>query len=165
MQTIGEEIQAEIDQIMDDICEATSDIIVEEATEYFKERFDVKAFDGNPWVPAKRPKKSGSLLVQSSNLVNSIKPIEANKERVVIATTGEVVNKYARVHNEGFEGDVDVAPFTRMAKTRDGKRVEQQVKVHTRHMRIPQRQFMGQAEELNERIRTRVETYIDSINE
>ena len=165
MQNIGEEIQAEIDQIMDDICETTSDIIVEEATEYFKERFDVKAFDGNPWVPAKRPKKSGSLLVQSSNLVNSIKPIEANKERVVIATTGEVVNKYARTHNEGYEGDIDIAPFTRMAKTRDGKRVEQQVKAHTRHMRIPQRQFMGQAEELNERIRTRVETYIDSINE
>ena len=165
MQNISEEIQAEIEQMMGDICETTAEIIAEEATEYFKERFDVKAFDGNPWVPAKRPKKSGSLLVQSSNLVNSIKPIEVNSHRVVIATTGAVPNKYARVHNEGFEGDVDVAPFTRKARGRDGKTTTQQVKAHTRHMRIPQRQFMGQAEELNERIRTRVETYIDSINE
>lgn len=158
MQDITAEIQSEINSMMDEICEATSEIIVEEATEYYKERFQEKEWDGTPWQPAKRPKKSGSLLVQSSQLVNSIRPVVATKERVVIATVGEVVNQYARAHNEGFEGDVNIGSFTRTVR---GK--QQIVKAHTRHQRIPKRQFMGQTEELDKRIETRIENFIESI--
>ena len=158
MQDITAEIQAEINSMMDEICEATSEIIVEEATEYYKERFEKKEWDGQPWQPAKRAKKSGSLLIQSSQLVNSIRPTVATKERVVIATVGGVVNQYARAHNEGFDGDVNIGSFTRTVK---GK--TQTVKAHTRHQRIPKRQFMGQTDELDQRIEARIANYIESI--
>lgn len=54
---------------------------------------------------------------------------------------------YARLHNEGFDGNVNINPFTRVIK---GK--QQQVKAHKRHMITPKRQFMGETQELDERI-------------
>ena len=66
--------RAELQELVDGVIDAAGDIIEEEAVEYFKERFEVKEWNGEPWQPAKNPKKSGSLLVQSSALVNSIRP-------------------------------------------------------------------------------------------
>ncbi|MBQ4126643.1 MAG: phage virion morphogenesis protein [Alistipes sp.] len=152
MQNIEQEIAA----MMDEICEESSEIIAEEATEYFKERFTEKEWDGTPWPPAKSPKRSGSLLVRSSALLNSIRPTEVTKDRVVI-TAGNQKVTYAQVHNEGFSGKVNVDAFTRNVK---GK--TQQVRAHTRNTTIPKRQFMGETEELDERILGRIETLIQS---
>ena len=152
MQNIEQEIAA----MMDEICEESSEIIAEEATEYFKERFTEKEWDGTPWPPAKSPKRSGSLLVRSSALLNSIRPTEVTKDRVVI-TAGNQKVTYAQVHNEGFSGKVNVNAFTRNVK---GK--PQQVKAHTRNTTIPKRQYMGETEELDERIIGRIETLIQS---
>ena len=58
-------------------------VVAETAVEYYKERFKEKAFDGAPWVPG-RPKKSGSLLVQSGNLMNSIRPDRLLAELIAI---------------------------------------------------------------------------------
>lgn len=49
------------DELMGD----TAEIVAETATEYFKETFRKKAFDGNPWAPARTAKKRGSLLIDS----------------------------------------------------------------------------------------------------
>ena len=152
MQNIEQEIAA----MMDEICEESSEIIAEEATEYFKERFTEKEWDGTPWPPAKSPKRSGSLLVRSSALLNSIRPTEVTKDRVVI-TAGNQKVTYAQVHNEGFSGKVNVDAFTRNVK---GK--TQQVRAHTRNTTIPKRQYMGETEELDERILGRIETLIES---
>lgn len=140
-------IEQEIEEMMDEICVASAEIIAEEATEYFKERFEEKEWDGAAWPPAKNPASRGSLLMRSNKLLNSIRPTEITPTRVVITAGDDLNVTYARVHNEGFDGDVDVQPFTRMVK---GK--QQQVKVHKRHMRIPKRQFVGETQELNERI-------------
>lgn len=140
-------IEQEIEEMMDEICVASAEIIAEEATEYFKERFEEKEWDGAAWPPAKNSASRGSLLMRSNKLLNSIRPTEITPTRVVITAGDDLNVTYARVHNEGFDGDVDVQPFTRMVK---GK--QQQVKVHKRHMRIPKRQFVGETQELNERI-------------
>ena len=142
-------------------------IVSETAVEYYKERFAVKGFDGSPWIPG-RPKKSGSLLVQSGNLMNSIRPAYVGPDKVVISA-GNAQVPYAEVHNEGFEGDVTVKSYVRSTKGKANKKKADAgdapgtVKAHTRHMKIPQRQFMGDAHELSDRIKDRLNAAISSI--
>lgn len=140
-------IEQEIEELMDEICAASAEIIAEEATEYFKERFEKKEWDGTPWQPAKKPASRGSLLMRSNKLLNSIRPTEITPTRVVITAGDDMDVTYARLHNEGFDGNVNINPFTRVIK---GK--QQQVKAHKRHMITPKRQFMGETQELDERI-------------
>lgn len=142
---------------MEQICAESAEIIAEEATEYFKERFEEKEWNGVKWEPAKHPPSRGSLMLRSTALMQSIKPAEVTPTRVVIRAGDATKVTYARVHNEGYDGEVNVNPFTRMVK---GKR--QEVRAHTRHMRIPKRQFMGETEELDERITASIESLIKS---
>lgn len=153
--------------------EGTSEIISETAVEYFQDTFRHKKFDGNPWAPPRVPKRSGSLLVQSGALLNSIRPVLVSPERIVIAAGNEKVD-YARVHNEGFEGEVTVSAHKRVVKTAkigvkgeeeqdSDEDMTQNVKEHTRMMRIPQRQFMGEAKELDEKLHKAIEAYLESV--
>ena len=89
------------DKILDDAAE----IVAETATAYYKETFRRKAFDGNPWAPAKVPRQNGSLLIDSGNLLNSIRPAYVGRDKVVISAGNDKVD-YAKVHNEGFIGRV-----------------------------------------------------------
>jgi len=130
------------DTLSENLMEDVPDIIAETATEHFKERFTEKQFDGNPWVPAKVPKHTGSLLVESGNLVNSIRPSYVGKDKVVISAGNDKV-QYAQVHNEGYTG-----PVTIPAHTRRTKKGIANVRQHVRTADIPQRQFMGKANEL-----------------
>lgn len=164
----------------DVIMNEVPDIVAETAVEYFKESFDKKSFNGNPWAPAKKPRSNGSLLVDSGTLVNSIEPRMITPERVIISA-GHTKAPYAMAHNEGYTGSVRVEPFTRTTEgrsvdvpthTRKGKTIkahtwnipggEQQVKAFTRKMNLPQRQFMGMSDELNQLIRDRIEKRIQS---
>lgn len=129
--------------------EGTSEIISETAVEYFQDTFRHKKFDGNPWAPPRVPKRSGSLLVQSGALLNSIRPVLVSPERIVIAAGNEKVD-YARVHNEGFKGSVTVP-----AHIRHTRRGDQTVRQHTRSVNIPQRQFIGDARELETELQKR----------
>lgn len=133
-------------------------IVAETATEYYKSAFKKKAFDGNPWTPAKVPKKTGSLLIDSGAMLNSIRPAVISPHRVVISAGNEKVD-YAQAHNEGFKGVVSVPAHTR--KTRRGI---VPVREHSRRTNIPRREFMGDSEELNERIHARIQEYINSID-
>lgn len=150
-------IEQEIAEIMDEICAESAKIIAAAATVYFQDRFEEKEWDGVPWAPAKNPPSRGSLMLRSRNLRDSIRPTEITKERVVITAGYEDRVTYAQVHNEGFEDNVNVNPFTRVVK---GK--QQEVRAHTRHMNIPRRQFMGETEELDERITASIESLIKS---
>lgn len=125
------------------------DIIAETATEYYEERFNEKEFDGQAWEPAKKEKRTGSLLVESTNLQKSFNNIVSENEVIIQAGNSKV--GYAKVHNEGFKG-----PITIPAHTRNGKSVA----AHTRQMDMPQRQFMGEARELNNEIRSRLEGFL-----
>jgi phage gpG-like protein len=141
-----------------EIISDAAEIVAETATEYYKATFKNKAFDGNPWKPATVPKKTGSLLIDSGALVNSIRPAEVTPQRVVISAGNEKVD-YARIHNEGFDGTVTVPAHTRRTRGKDVP-----VREYTRKTSIPKREFMGDSRELNELIRARIEGYIDSLN-
>ena len=137
--------------------QGTAQIIAETSVEYFQDTFRHKAFDGNPWAPPRVPKRSGSLLVQSGALLNSIRPVLVSPERIVIAAGNEKVD-YARMHNEGFKGSVTVP-----AHIRHTRRGDQTVRQHTRSVNIPQRQFIGGARELETELQKRIEAYVESV--
>lgn len=130
------------DTLSENLLDDVPDIIAETATEHFKDRFTEKQFDGSPWAPAKIPKRTGSLLVESGNLVNSIRPAYVGRDKVVI-TAGNDKVQYAQAHNEGYKGPVTIPAHTRRTKTGIAN-----VKQHSRTLNLPQRQFMGKANEL-----------------
>ena len=165
------ELNNYLQSLPEEIISDAAEIVAETATEYYKSAFKKKAFDGNPWTPAKAPKTTGSLLIDSGALVNSIRPaggkpppggfsisLVITPQRVVISAGNEKID-YAQVHNEGFKGIVPVPAHTRKTKRKDVP-----VKAHTRKTNIPKREFMGDSEELNEQIHARIEGYIDSLN-
>lgn len=136
-----------------------ADIVAETATSYFKDSFRRKGFDGNPWRPG-RPKSRGSLLIDTGALVNSIRPSEISTSRVVISAGNSKVT-YAKVHNEGFSGGVNVP-----AHTRNTRRGIVEVKAHTRYMHVIKRQFLGPAKQLNEQMYKRIVRHLqDLLNE
>lgn len=137
----------------DEILNEAAQIVAETATEYYKDTFTKKAFDGNLWTAPKKEKSTGSLLVDSGNLLNSIRPALISREKVVISAGNDKV-PYAQAHNEGVHGPVTVNPFTRNGK---------EVKGYTRQANLPQRQFMGKADELGELLYKRIEAYLNTI--
>ena len=151
------QLEAYLSSLPDKLMGDTAEIVAETATEYFKETFCKKAFDGNPWTPAKTAKRRGSLLIDSGAMLNSIRPLVITPHRVVIATGNQKVT-YVRAHNEGYDGEVQVP-----AHTRRTKKGSTNVKAHTRTAHIIQRQFMGSSEELNDRIKGRVVDYIKNL--
>lgn len=146
-----------LENCMEEIMQGTAQIVAETSVEYFQNTFRTKKFDGNPWAPPRVPKRSGSLLVQSGALLNSIRPVLVSPERIVIAAGNEKVD-YARVHNEGFKGSVTVP-----AHIRHTRRGDQTVRQHTRSVNIPQRQFIGNARELETELQKRIEAYVESV--
>lgn len=151
------EIDKLLENQMEEIMQGTAQIVAETSVEYFQNTFRTKKFDGNPWAPPRVPKRSGSLLVQSGALLNSIRPVLVSPERIVIAAGNEKVD-YARVHNEGFKGSVTVP-----AHIRHTRRGDQTVRQHTRNVNIPQRQFIGDARELENDLQERIEAYVESV--
>lgn len=151
------ELEAYFRTLPNDIMEDCAEIVAETATEYFKRTFRQKSFDGNPWTPAKTAKRRGSLLIDSGAMMNSIRPLVISPKRVVIGAGNQKV-LYAKAHNEGYNGAVQVPAHNRRTKKGDVP-----VKAHTRTAHIPQRQFMGDSEELNKQIKERIENYIKSL--
>lgn len=152
-----EDLSKYLRNLPDKIMDIAPDIVAETATEYFKDRFTEKSYDGNPWAPASKTKRTGSLLVDSGALVNSIRPSYVGRDKVTMSA-GDIKVDYARIHNEGFKGEAVINPFSR---TRKGK--VEQVKAHKRNMNIPQRQFMGHADELGKQIHARLDGVINHI--
>lgn len=146
-----------LENCMEEIMQGTAQIVAETSVEYFQNTFRTKKFDGNPWAPPRVPKRSGSLLVQSGALLNSIRPVLVSPERIVIAAGNEKVD-YVQIHNEGFKGSVTVP-----AHIRHTRRGDQTVRQHTRSVNIPQRQFIGAARELETELQKRIEAYVESV--
>lgn len=114
---------------------------------YFKgafrsKAFHSKAFDGKAWARAKideaGKRRRGSLMVQSAALMNSIRTAEITPKRVVWSAGNDKV-PYAQVHNEGGRAGRG-AGFD-----------------------MPQRQFMGEAAELEARLTKRIDNYLKGL--
>lgn len=115
-----------------------SDIAVELKDE-FDENFNRKGFFDKKWKPRKNLKANGSLLVVRGHLRGSIST-HVSDDGVHFTSS----MPYASVHNEGFQGMQSVKAHTRK---------EKQVRAHTRHANIPQRQFIGDGKDTRRIIR------------
>ena len=163
-----EEFLKKLDTIREELLDDVSHIIAETATEYFKGSFRRKAFDGAGWK--RTDKRTGSTLLSSGNLMNSIRPSEVSRNRVVISAGNEHVG-YARIHNEGGEITVTKAMkkfFWAMYYRYGGKGREAErwksyaLKKEGSVIRIPQRQYMGDSSEMFDTIIQRINTYIQN---
>ena len=150
-----DELSKKMSELSEDLKHDCAEIIAETATEYFKGTFKNKAFDGRPWK--RTAKKTGSTLIESGNLMNSIRPSEVSESRVVISAGNDKV-PYARVHNEG--GIQDVRPHTRTRKGAGGT-TRYQVRSYSYH--AWKRQFMGYSKELMDIIDKRITNYLNEI--
>lgn len=142
-----------------------------EAVNFFRQSFRSQGWNGasfQAWSPRRGKKDKGrGLLIKSGRLRRSIHIARITGNSVVIATDVP----YARVHNEGFSGSVNVKSFTRNKYgkvkqgtgklTKTGKERMQsvtrvtgsgKVKAHTRYMKMPRRQFMGASPFLTNRL-------------
>ena len=141
-------------------------IVAESATEFFKQRFTSKEWEGTAWPSARYPVAAGSLMLRSGALVNSIRPSMVGPGKVVVSAGGGKV-PYARIHNEGGQIPVtlkmkkwawamhyraggtpkDGAP-TPQAKFYKAMALQKPGSV----INMPRRQFMGISPRLNELI-------------
>ncbi len=167
------ELENYLQNLEDELLEDAAEIVAETAVEYFKDSFKKKAFDNEPWATPKTAKSTGSLLIESGSLLNSIQPKLISKELVVISA-GNAKVPYAKAHNEGCNEIVNVPAHTRSSTnvkshTRKGvtikahKREGGEVSAHSMHMNIPKRQFMGKAKELAKLIYTRLQAHFNSV--
>lgn len=147
-----QELTKKLKTVAKEIQHDCANIIAETSVEYFKDSFKRKAFNGRSWK--RTVKRTGSTLIESGNLMNSIRPTEVTDKKVVIAAGNEKV-AYARVHNEG--GVQYVKPHHRTGRT--GKR--HQVKAYS--YKATKRQFMGQSQELNKLIQERIEKHLNQL--
>ncbi len=150
----------------DYLYERVPNIVAEVATDFFKQRFTEKEWEGTTWKPTSFPAGSGSLMLRSGALVNSIRPSVVGAGRVVISA-GESKVPYAQIHNEG--GQITVTPKMKKfawAKhyqaggSPKGQDPTPQAKFYKAMalkkpgstINIPQRRFMGYSPRLNEQI-------------
>jgi phage gpG-like protein len=117
------------DKIKQDIL---NDVRVELSDE-FDRNFERKAFFSERWKRRARPYPKGSLLMVTGTMRRSIKASIADSG---VRFTSSV--PYAAVHNEGLQGSVMVKAHKR---TRGDKTYN--VRAHTRRVKMPRRQFVG----------------------
>jgi len=147
-----EELIKKLSNLSENLRKDCAEIIAETAVTYYKNAFRNKEFDGTAWK--RTNKKTGSTLIESGNLMNSIRPIEVTADKVVIAAGNEKV-AYARVHNEG---GIQYVKAHHRTWSRTGTRY--QVQAYTQKQW--KRKFMGESKELFALIEKRINTYIQS---
>ncbi len=117
-------------------------ITAQTGVSFFKGSFRTKSFGSKKWPEAKIDKagkrRRGSLMVDSAGLMNSVRTSEITPERVTWAAGNDKV-AYAEPHNTG-------------GRAGRGK-----------GFNMTQRQFMGDAEELNTRIDQRILSYFKTL--
>jgi phage gpG-like protein len=136
---------------------------------FIDDNFKNQSWEGIAWKRRKIFDKGRALLIHRGILRRSFR-MEAMSAAVKIYTDV----KYAKVHNEGFNGSVQIPAHTRRlygnfkvysTATRRGKNAKAQtgettVKAHSRQMRIPRRQFMPtenrQSPTLNNQIKRQI---------
>ena len=159
------DIYRKIDQMADNWRQYAPNIVAETATEYYKERFRDKGWDGTPWPEVKRPNPRGSLMVRSGALQSTIRPSMITQNEVVISAGNPRV-PYARIHNEGgivrHPGGTAFAPigdpadkrFRWVSNQKAASKNYPRTKPHD--IPIPQRKYMGDARELRRRLYDRL---------
>lgn len=143
-----------------------------ETVKFAKENWQKQGYQGNaftPWLPRRSGNNRRGILLNTGRLRRSVRVVRVTADSVVIGTDVP----YAAVHNEGFSGSVRVKAHTRnkYGKTKVGTGIysvksrnerkrtvtsvtgSSTVKAHTRYIKIPKRQFLGDSPVLIQRLR------------
>lgn len=147
---------------LQDAVKGLANAVATEAVNWSIENFNRQGFPGEsfqPWPPRKsgaRRNQGKSILVQTGRLRRGNRVISAGDLSAVIGNDVP----YARAHNYGFNGTVNVPAHSRNVfthsrqtyTTKTGKQRSKkvstisgtvQVRAYQRRMSLPQRQFMG----------------------
>lgn len=147
-------------------------ILGNEAVNFFTDSFRNQGWLGNrfePWRKRRSKKGTGrSILVQTGRLRRATR-ITSNSGGIVRIGND---TPYAKAHNEGFRGQVNVKAHTRNKYTKtkigSGKLTKKgkermktintlsgtiDVKAHTKRMNLPERRFMGESQYLTTRLK------------
>lgn len=145
-----------------------------EAKAHFQQNFIKGGFVNNGlkrWTPAKRTTSNNAsaqsnyktLLSSRNHLFSSINYTPGSG---MVTITNTV--PYAAMHNQGFIGGVSVRPFHRKTKAsavatnirsrRSFQTNRAQVQGHTRRVKMPKRQFIGESAELNNSVKNIINT-------
>lgn len=142
-----------------------------DAVLFSKERFRQQNWIDNstyPWRTKSRNRGGRGILILSGRLMRSIRKISVTQERIIIGSDVP----YAKAHNEGFRGVVQVKAHTRGQYSRSRKgsglysvrtRKERtktvtektgaiEVKAHSRRMNLHKNRFMGNSAYLGARL-------------
>lgn len=128
------------------------------------ERFDTETDPtGHKWLPSLRVRHSGGkTLTLSGRMRQSIRSI-AHRSQVEIGTNV----KYARAHQEGFDGDVTVAAHTRRMTQVFGRKlaspIDAVIPSFKRHMKMPKRAFLGLSSDDREELAAQVTDYVAEV--
>lgn len=90
----------QLDKLVVTLRQKTAQVVAEKAVAYYKQSFSRKSWEGQPWKAAKKEPARGSLMVRSSKLMNSIRPVLVTPERIRIRAGSPQV-PYAQIHQEG----------------------------------------------------------------
>lgn len=131
-------------------------MVVRKTIRFIDGNFRAQGWQGRIFLPWQKTRRGGTILVRSGNLRRSIHSDTFSYQARIYTNS-----PYARVHNRGFNGTVNVRAHTRFKYTairvptgkltRSGtprtKTMHQatgmtQVQAHQRHMNTPKRQFM-----------------------
>lgn len=139
-------------------------IIGEEAVNFTLDNFEAQGWQGNSfeaWQKRKNPTAWGkkddtgrALLVKTSKLKRSIRILSIQADKITITAGGADV-PYARVHNEGFTGEVNQNVKEHLRKGKNLQNIKVQAFKRTIHQQIPKRQFIGSAEQSSQ-LRARI---------
>jgi phage gpG-like protein len=142
-----------------------------EVLESIDDNFRSQAFFGAPWAPRQRTEgnEGKAILVQSGRLRRSFE-LETRGLTLIIRTDAP----YAQVHNEGgvVEHTITITPQMRKffwAKFRETKDEMWKGMALTKkgvlqqRFTMPQRQFMGEHPQLDERLENLLETELNNI--
>lgn len=140
-------------------------IIGEEAVNFTLENFEHEGFQGdsfeawqrrkNPTAWGKRDETDRALLVKTAKLKRSIRISKVMEDRVFISAGGEDI-PYAKVHNEGFEGEVTQNVAEHIRKTKTLKNVKVSAFTRKIYQQIPKRKFIGGQSESSQ-LRSRIQ--------
>ena len=154
-------------------------IVADEIIDWVLENFDSEAFEGRPWPARKDRDSSRKLLVKSGRGRSSIKVSQQTATRVTVTTDLD----YMIAHNDGAEITINITPRMRRFfwamyyqyeydEGADNKLKIPESDVKWKWMammkgpitfRMPQRQFFGPSEELDNRIREGIEFELNKV--
>jgi phage gpG-like protein len=152
--------------ILDDVSKALHELptrVAREAVNFSKERFVKQNWldtGEDPWPKRSRARRGGKLrqrgavLVDSGRLKRSIRATSVSSDTIVIGTDVP----YAELHNEGLKSLLRVKKHNRRSRS-TGKVYE--VKAHSRQVNMPQRRFIGESQELVNRIENLMQQEIE----